>query len=215
MMGNVLPQMISPTAARPLNGGEKVSGTEASVLDFWRWALSDLRMNTIRPMVAEFLVARAVGDKREVRDAWANYDVLSEEEIRIEVKSSGYCQSWPQRRLSTINFGRLAARSYDPLTGKYSEKPEVRADVFVFAIQTCRDCAKYDPLDTDHWQFLVLSADDIRGYKWKTVGLGWVEKHARASVGWSGLRDAILTAQDAVVTSDAGSTHPDSSLRSE
>jgi hypothetical protein len=211
MTGNVLPERIRPTAVRTLNGSEKFSGTEASVLDFWRWALSDLRMNTIRPMVAEFLVARAVGDEREVREAWANFDVLSREGIRIEVKSSGYCQSWTQRELSRISFGRLAARTWDEETGELSPEREVKADVFVFAVQSCRDCSQYDPLDTSQWQFWVLSAGDIRGYRWKTVGLGWVKKHARGSVSWSGLRDAVLHARDAGVTSDAASTHPDSS----
>ena len=206
---------IRPTPARPLEGGEMFAGLEASVIDFWRWALSDLRMNTIRPMVAEFLVAKAVGDERPVREAWGNFDVLAPEGIRIEVKSSGYCQSWAQRELSTINFGRLAARSWDAETGELSSEPEVRADVFVFAVQSCKDCSRYDPLDTSQWQFWVVAADDIRGYRWNTVGLRWVQKHARGSVSWSGLRDAILHARGAGVTFDAGSTPPGSSLRSE
>jgi hypothetical protein len=33
--------------------------SDASVLDFWRWALGDLRMNTARGYLAEFLVACA------------------------------------------------------------------------------------------------------------------------------------------------------------
>jgi len=215
MTGDRIPERIRPTPVRPLDGTEIFSGAEATVMDFWRWALSDLRMNIVRPMVAEFLVAKAVGDKRAVREAWANFDVLSGEGIRIEVKSSGYCQSWAQRELSRINFGRLAARTWDEETGELSSEREVKSDVFVFAVQSCRDCSRYDPLDTGQWQFWVVAADDIRGYRWKTVGLGWVKKHARGSVSWSGLRDAILHARDAGVTSDAGSTPPDSSLRSE
>src|SRR3972149_1457097 len=178
MTGDRIPKRIRPTPVRPLDGTEIFSGAEARVIDFWRWALSDLRMNTTRPMVAEFLVAKAVGDNRPVREAWANFDVLSGEGIRIEVKSSGYCQSWTQRELSRINFGRLAARSWDAETGELSSEPEVRSDVFVFAVQSCKDCSRYDPLDTSQWQFWGGAADDIRGYRWNTVGRGRGPKDA-------------------------------------
>jgi hypothetical protein len=146
MKQDVAPERIRPTPVRPLDGSERFSGAEATVMDFWRWALSDLRMNIVRPMVAEFLVAKAVGDKRAVREAWANFDVLSGEGIRIEVKSSGYCQSWTQKELSRINFGRLAARSWDAETGELSSEPQVRSDVFVFAVQSCKDCSRFASL---------------------------------------------------------------------
>jgi hypothetical protein len=45
----------------PLDGSESFSGVDATVLDFWRFALSDLRMNNTRGYLAEFLVAKAVG----------------------------------------------------------------------------------------------------------------------------------------------------------
>ncbi len=44
-----------------LSGGEPISGTDATLRDVWAWAMSDLRTNTVRPMVAEFLVAKALG----------------------------------------------------------------------------------------------------------------------------------------------------------
>lgn len=44
-----------------LDGSEQFAGVDASVLDFWRFAMSDLRMNNVRGYLAEFLVARAVG----------------------------------------------------------------------------------------------------------------------------------------------------------
>jgi hypothetical protein len=66
------------------------------VLDYWRWAFSDLRDNTQRGVLAEFLVALALGRTETRRKAWDNYDVTTSSGLRIEVKASGYLQSWAQ-----------------------------------------------------------------------------------------------------------------------
>ena len=50
-----------PPEARILSGDEPISGTGTLLRDFWAWAYSDLRTNTVRPLLAEYLVARAVG----------------------------------------------------------------------------------------------------------------------------------------------------------
>ncbi|MFD5893696.1 MULTISPECIES: hypothetical protein [unclassified Streptomyces] len=44
-----------------MSGNESFSGLEATLSDFWRFAMSDLRTNTVRGYLAEFLVARAMG----------------------------------------------------------------------------------------------------------------------------------------------------------
>jgi hypothetical protein len=61
-----------------------------TVLDFWRWALGDLRVNATRNLLTQFLVARAVGDARRKDDGWGAYDVETPEGLKIEVKSSAY-----------------------------------------------------------------------------------------------------------------------------
>ena len=53
----------------------------------------------------------------------------------------------------------------------------MRADVFLFAIQTQQDPAEYDVLDLSHWQFWVVAADAIRTKAGKSVGIGWVRDH--------------------------------------
>ncbi|MDQ2873467.1 MAG: hypothetical protein M3Y33_00995 [Actinomycetota bacterium] len=55
---------LTPSAAGPLEGDEQFIGLDATVAGFWRWAFSDLRDNFTRGILAEFLVARAVGDSR-------------------------------------------------------------------------------------------------------------------------------------------------------
>ena len=54
--------------------GEERFGEGASVLDFWRWALGDLRMNTARGFLAEYLVSLAVGSKAPIRIEWAAHE---------------------------------------------------------------------------------------------------------------------------------------------
>src|SRR5689334_1809608 len=88
----------------PLLTGEEEILPGATVRDFWAWALGDLRLNANRGMLAQFLVARAVGDVRPRDDGWGNFDVLTPEGIKVEVKSSGYLQSWRQTRPSRIVF---------------------------------------------------------------------------------------------------------------
>lgn len=84
-----------------------------SVLDFWQWGFSDLRMNIVRGVLAEFLVAKAVGDRADtLRDPWRDYDVITDERVRIEVKSSAYLQAWDMKRLSKPNFGKLLAKEW-------------------------------------------------------------------------------------------------------
>ncbi len=39
-------------------------GLDAAVSDFWRWAFSDLRDNTVRGVLAEFIVAAALAGPR-------------------------------------------------------------------------------------------------------------------------------------------------------
>ena len=68
--------------------------------DFWRWVMSDLRMNTTRAFLGEFLVARALKNQEPYRREWAAFDVLAPTSTRVEVKTAGLAQSWPS------NWGR-------------------------------------------------------------------------------------------------------------
>jgi hypothetical protein len=177
-------------------GHEQFVGMDATVLEFWRWAMGDLKVNTTRSMLAEFLVAKAVGGEARNRVEWDNYDVLSPEGIRIEVKAFGYRQSWGQKKQSVPQFGGFRGREWDRETGVYSDEPRIRADVFVFAVQTCQVDAEYDALDVGQWQFYTLPASIIEAHAGKSVGLGFVKSHSkehgRGPVPWAQLRDAVL-----------------------
>jgi hypothetical protein len=102
-----------------------------------------------------------------------------------------FLQSWVQKRHSELVFGRLSAREFDAARNEYSVDQRVRADVFVFAVQTQRDPAAYDMLDISCWEFWIASAGTIRQQAGKTVGIGWVRRHATGPVLYGQLADAI------------------------
>jgi hypothetical protein len=186
--------LLVPKPAAPLTGTERFVGVDASVIEFWRWAFSDLRDNTIRAALAEFLVAKAVGDTRGLRIGWDNFDVLAPDGTRIEVKCSAFLQSWAQRHPSRLVFARLRGREFDASLNEYSADEKVRADVFVFAVQTQLDPAEYDLLDLGHWQFWVVNATAIRNETRRSVDIAWVRDNAEGPVTHTELAEAIAAA---------------------
>jgi hypothetical protein len=189
----VVPAQGRQTAVREsaLLSGDEAILPGVTVLDFWAWALGDLRLNANRGLLAQFLVAKALGDARERDDGWGNFDVLTTEGIKVEVKSSGYLQSWKQTKLSTIVFSGLNARSWDADTG-YSPKAEFRADVYVFAVHTCQDPSIYDPLQVSDWDFYVLPAATVKNLDQRSIRLSRLQSLASPPTTWAGLQQAVL-----------------------
>ena len=146
------PQIRAPKPT-PLSGEEVVAGTDAKVVDFWRFALSNLRMNNARGYLAEFLVAKAVGSTG-LRIEWDPYDVMAPDGTTIEVKTSAYLQAWDQYKLSTIQFTGLRSRIWTT-EGGLTPTPTYNADVYVFAIQTARtrDRKSCDDAERDNGEY--------------------------------------------------------------
>ena len=87
----------------------RVGGTEfgTSLLDFWRWSASDLVSNATRGVLAEYIVATALGLADGVRREWDAFDLLTKDGVRVEVKSAAYLQSWGHDRLVSGRGDRL------------------------------------------------------------------------------------------------------------
>ncbi len=109
------------------------------------------------------------------------------------MKSAGYLQGWPQRKLSRITFSGLTARRWSPESG-YSGEREVRADVFVFAVQTCRDPGIYEMLALEQWELWVAPARVIAEAGVRSVGLPFLREHAAGPLTWPLLREAVTLA---------------------
>ena len=52
---------LVPPPASLLSGDEPIAGAGATLRDSWARSLSDLRTSTVRPMLAELLVAPGLG----------------------------------------------------------------------------------------------------------------------------------------------------------
>ncbi|MCG7526761.1 hypothetical protein MHW47_20210 [Streptomyces sp. OfavH-34-F] len=181
---------LIPSPPVPFGGGEVFRGSDAgTVLDFWRYAMPDLRTNTTRGLLAEFLVHRAVGaTARNVE--WESFDVLAPGGVRIEVKTSAYLQAWGQRRLSEIRFSRLNARTWTPEGGTAPEQ-SYNADVYVFALHTALTHADYDPLDIGQWAFHVASRALVEATGQGSLGLASVRRLCGEPVGYERLAERI------------------------
>jgi hypothetical protein len=188
-------QPLDPPALPPLKGDERFSAGDATVLDFWRWALGDLRMNNARGYLAEFLVARAVRSPQPARIEWADYDVTAPNGARIEVKTSAYLQSWRQDKLSAPRFSLVgAAEAWDEARDEYYRDHRPRVDLWVFCLQTCRSHDEYRPLDVGQWRFWVASNAAIEALAQKSAALSTIERIAGAGMGWHQLREAVAAA---------------------
>ena len=92
------------------------SDLDFDLLDFWQWSMSDLVNNATRGVLAEYIVARALGvPVNKTRDFWAPYDlaVSGRTKTKIEVKSSSYVQSWGQSSFSSISFDISPSYAWD------------------------------------------------------------------------------------------------------
>ena len=79
--------------------------TIGTVLDFWKWAYSDLLDNAQRGILAEYLVANALNLQNTIRTNWDKYDLITQDGITLEIKTSAYLQTWGQKKLSNLIFG--------------------------------------------------------------------------------------------------------------
>lgn len=153
--------------------GEKLNG---QLIGFWKWAYSDLVNNVARGVLAEFLVANALGitkDITKVRTEWEPYDLKSKKGTKIEVKNSAYIQSWEQEKPSQIQFNIRRKKKWIEETGKMSGTPQRHSDVYVFCVLAEKE-AKIDPMNISQWEFYVVSTSKIdkRLKNQKTITLG-------------------------------------------
>lgn len=149
---------------RQLTGNEEFTLHGASagitVMDFWRWAYSDLIDNTQRGVIAEFLVylslRRSTPNDTQTRENWLPFDITSPSGRRIEVKSAAYIQAWtPENIFAQIRFDIGKKLAWDNATATYAASAKRNCDLYVFCLFTAK--TKDVPLlDLDYWDFYVL-----------------------------------------------------------
>ena len=171
-LGPILPKLREPTEEFQVEGG----CPGATLGDYWRWSSSSVLDNTERGIVAEFLVANALGLTDKPRVEWGSYDLKTPAGMKIEIKSSAYLQSWRQKQLSKIDF-RIARtkEAWNPDTGvsQAHDPPQRIADIYVFCLLKHKDKPTVDPLDTEQWEFYAVPTFRINEEKplSKNIGL--------------------------------------------
>jgi hypothetical protein len=160
-----------------LTGDEPIVGADAGVRDFWAWTLSDFRTNTVGPMLADFLVARALEAANPTCTEWDAHDVETPDGVEVEVRSAAYVQSCKQVQLSKVVFSGLNARTWTSETD-FSAARSCNADVHVFELHTAKDHASCDALDLGQWSFWVASRADVEATGQRSLGLTSVKKLA-------------------------------------
>ena len=143
------------------------------IVDFWRWAFSDLLVNTTRGVFAEWMVARLLDiPLAPDRGGWDAHDLITPEEVKIEVKCGSYRQRWHTHHPSSkIIFSGLRARTWSAETGLFAAERSYNSDLYVFCVQTETDASKWDAFDLNQWRFYVLRRDAVVKLNQDSVGL--------------------------------------------
>jgi hypothetical protein len=167
-----------------------------NLLDFWRWMGSDLVNNAMRGVLAEFIVAKALGGAEGARVEWDAHDLIAPDGSAVEVKSAAYCQTWGQRALSDITFD-IAPKLPDNIPGNDTRvAPRRPADVYVFCVLKHQDKPTIDPLNLDQWDFYVLPTRVLNEKvpTQKKIALSSLMKLGPLQTGFSSLRHAVEVA---------------------
>ncbi len=163
--------MYKRLPVKKLTGDEQfknTAGKSFSVIEFWQYGFSNLNSNVLRGALAEFLVENSLKNKVdiEVRNPWGDYDVLMSDGRKIEVKCCSYIQDWDQKKLSSIIWSGLKAKTlyWSSAVNESSEAgpAEYKSDIYVLALLKHQDPSTLNILDMDQWCFYVLSKDKLK-----------------------------------------------------
>jgi len=163
------------------------------ISDFWSWSQSDLIGNTTRGILAEFIVKSALEIKSEVRNEWYEYDLITENGIKIEVKSSAYLQTWAQKKFSKIIFNMAPTKTLNK-NNIYSGESIRRADIYIFCLLKHKIQKTLNPMDLNQWIFFLIKTDildKVFGNQ-KMLSLSVLEKQCSVSCNYFELKSKFL-----------------------
>ena len=163
-----------------------------TVDDFWKWAFSDLVSNSTRGIFAEFIVAKALEINEGIRDAWDAYD-LSYNGLKIEIKTSGYIQTWAQKDFSNPVFSIAETFSWEKEINKREKIKKRQADVYIFCLHHHKDQGTINPLDLSQWSFYVVKTSVLNDIlpNQKTITLKKILELGANEISYSEIKDSI------------------------
>jgi hypothetical protein len=153
--------------------------------------------NTARGVLAEYLVAKALGiSTKGIREGWLAWDLTTDDGVKIEVKSAAFLQSWHQSKLSEILFLVPPKRGWNPDTNQMEAVLKYHADLYVFALLAHTDKTTVDPCDLRQWKFYVLPTQKLgeRTRSQQSITLRSLETLAGAPTDFWHLSDVVKNA---------------------
>jgi hypothetical protein len=166
---------------------------ENKLFGFWQWACSDLSSNTMRGILAEYIVASELGVASNTRREWDPYDLETQDGVKLEIKSASYLQTWAQPKFSEILFDIAPTKGWNARASKPGSESRRQADVYVFCLLHHQEKATLDPLDLGQWTFYLLSTSvlDAKKPKQKKIGLSALLKLNPVQVSFGEIGSAI------------------------
>ena len=149
-------------------------------------------------MIAEFLVAKALGiEKAENVAYWTAYDI-SYREMRIEIKATEYVHAWNRKKVSKIRTFSIAPSNNWYWGQKGERKLSRQNDLYVFCLNTNQEVQNPQPLNLDFWEFYIVPTSMVNEYAVKSnnpdqkkISLNVVKRMAGEAVRWDNLRKRI------------------------
>lgn len=173
-----------------------LDGIDCNMTDFWEWAYGDVHQHSVRSVLSEFIVHRALGlhSQTKTRIPFDRVDLRWEDPRwgtgSIEIKSASGVVSWadgPKRAANPTNpvFNIAPTR-----VGEQAALARV-ADVFLFCVWPHTDPARL-PLDAAGWQFFGVPTHVLDGRgQHKTISLNVVKHLAGEPCALDGLKPYV------------------------
>ncbi len=174
------------------------SGAGITVMDFWRWAYSNLIDNTQRGVMAEFLVYSSLNSNpqhTQMRENWLPFDATSPSGRRIEVKSAAYIQAWtPENIFAQIRFDIGKKLAWNNESASFASEAKRNCDLYVFCLFTAKT-KDVSLLNLDYWEFYVLPTSVLNEKvpNQKGIALSSLLKLEPVKTDYTGLSEAIET----------------------
>jgi len=147
-----------------------------NLVDFWSWNQSDLIENRNRGILAEFIVRHALGLNYPTRIEWDAFDLKTEDNFKIEIKSAAYIQAWSQKKFSSISFDIKPTKELLS-DNNYSNESSRQADIYIFCLLDHKDQETIDPTKLEQWTFYLVTTDTLNKKltEQKSIGISTIE----------------------------------------
>lgn len=167
--------------------------TGHTLLAFWQWACSDIVGNTFRGAIGEFIVASAAGMSAGVQVPWDACDLRLPSGTTVEIKTSGYVQTWEQKAHSVPAFSIAKSKAWNPETNAMAKEARRNSELYIFCLHHHKDKRSANPLDLDQWTFYVVPTRKIEAmYDRRTnLGLKHLADLGADALTYAGLRESL------------------------